>query len=796
MKLDASPAGLLGALLIVLVAGVPGVAGAEEAARPIEEVVVTARYREETAQESPTAITAFNQTMLQNITAQDLRDVGPQSPNVRIQVNTFAPNSSTIHMRGLGSLTIESTNELRSGVSINGVFVSRPVATLVDFFDVDTVEILRGPQGTTFGKNSLAGGVALSTIRPDGTLDYEAELTAGNYGRMDFRGAVQFPIIEDKLSARLAVLAQNYQGHFKNRTNDKHLNGEDVDSIRGTVVWTPTDTFEWTLIGSWLEERSDAPGGDDRSDLTVPEGAAHPELFRVPQLLPILFGPNTPLPFPPFNVGWTGEPDDGDFTVGRDALDFYNTDQNSVTSIINWEIGDFTLTSITGWVETDDFVAADFDQTELLFFPTFRDQVHEQFSQELRLQSDFSARSGFLGNLEVVLGLFYFEQEHEIVQSFPTLGNPTSADYAHQDGESKAVFGQAIYALTDDLNLTFGIRYTDEQKDFERNPGKNFGTRIDYLDPDSRPSINEMAALGQSVVGELDSDRTTIKIGFDYRFTDDIMGYAHFSEGFKAGEFGARAGSLNTVGPTDDETSESFEIGLKSELLDGRLRANATFFHTTYKGLAFEVFFPSPDNPTGQETASQNIGEATTKGFELEVTAVPIDGLTLQGALGILDAEYDEFCADLNGPQAPGDEVNPTSDCGNVVPLPDGSYLVDVDYTDLKLSRAPKTQVYLSGMYEWNTDIGGMFVRAATSYESSYFADGALNHPTAKTGDFWLMDASAGWTSPNDQWRIQAWCKNCTDKHYTAGLTPTAQFFNQHFYGLPRTYGVTLSYRK
>ncbi|MFP6814849.1 MAG: TonB-dependent receptor, partial [Pseudomonadales bacterium] len=426
----------------------------------------------------------------------------------------------------------------------------------------------------------------------------------------------------------------------------------------------------------------------------------------------------------------------------------------------------------------------------------FRDQVHDQFSQEIRLQSDFTGKDGFLGNLEVVLGLFYFEQEHEIVQSFPTLGNPTSADYAHQNGESKAIFGQAIYAITEDLNITVGIRYTDESKDFERNPGALFGTDISHLDPDSRPSISEMAALGQSVVGELDSDRTTVKVGFDYHFTDDIMGYAHFAQGFKAGEFGARAGSINTVGPTDDETSESFEVGVKSEMLDGRLRVNATLFHTTYKGLAFEVFFPSPDNPTGQETASQNIGEATTIGFELEVTAVPVDGLTLHAALGILDAEYDEFCADLNGPAAPGVEINPTSDCGLVVPLPDGSFLVDQDYTDLELSRAPETQIYLSGMYEWHTDIGGFFVRGSGSYESSYFSDGALNHPKAKTGDFWLLDASLGWTSSNESWRVQGWCKNCTDKHYTAGLTPTAQFFNQHFYGLPRTYGVTLSYRK
>ena len=361
-------------------------------------------------------MTAFSEVMLQEMTAQDLRDVGPASPNVHIQPVVTFPNSAAIHIRGMGQQSIESTNEMRTGVSINGVFISRPIATLIDFFDMQTVEVLRGPQGTTFGKNSLAGGLAMTTKRPDGSVDYQAELTGGNEGRLDFRGAIEFPIVEDKLAARVSVLMQNYDGHFKNRVNDEDLNGEDIDTVRGTLVWTPTDTFEATLIGTWLEERSDAPGGDDMSD-PCPV-----------QLLSCIFT----------------EPDDGAFTVGRDALDFHNTDQNSITGIINWDIGEFTLTSVTGWVETDDFIASDFDQTEIPFFPTFRDQVHDQFSQEVRLHSNFAGREGFLGNLELVVGAFYFEQEHEIVQTFPTLGQ--SADYAHQDGESKALFGQAIYA--------------------------------------------------------------------------------------------------------------------------------------------------------------------------------------------------------------------------------------------------------------------------------------------------------------------------------------------------------------
>lgn len=738
------------------------------ASGPIEEVVVTARYREESVQDSPTSVTAFNQVLLDKITAQDLRDVGPASPNVRIQPVTTFPNSAAVSIRGMGTQNIESTNEMRAGISINGVFISRPIATLIDFFDVESVQVLRGPQGTTFGKNSLVGGIAIDTIRPDGTLDYKAELTAGNYGREDLRAAVQFPIIEDKLSMRVSGMLQNYDGHFKNRVNGDRLNGEDVDTVRATLRWTPTDTFEATLIGGWLKERSDAPGGDDASDPN--------------QLLSIIFQG------PPFF--WTGEPDDGVYNVGRDALDFHNTDQKSLTAIVDWEVGEYTITSITGYVETDDFIASDFDQTEIPFFPTFRDQVHDQFSQEIRLQSNYVGRDGFLGNLEWVVGLFYFEQEHELVQSFPTLG--PSADYGAQEGDSRAIFGQAIYALTPDLNMTVGVRHTKEDKEFMRNPGR-FLPGINAQDPDSIPSISEMAATTMTVFGDLDSSNTTFSLGFDYHFTDSIMGYASYAQGFKAGEFGARANSSFTVGPTDDEEADSYEIGVKSEWADGRLRANAALFYTNFEGLQFEVFIPST-NITGQETAAQNIGEATNKGIELELIAVPMDGLTLQASVGLLDAEYDEFCADLNGPAA---AVNPVSNCGGrVVQLPDGTYLVDEDQTDRELSRAPETQIFVSADYEWPVSFGTMFVRGSGEYESKFFTDGVLNHPEARTGDYWLWNATGGWRSSDERWRVQAWCKNCSDKEYVAGLVPTANFFNQRFWGLPRTYGLTLSYQR
>ncbi len=736
------------------------VANAEES-KPavVEEVLVTARYVEESAQDTPLAITAFSETTLEKIVAQDLRDVGPSTPNLHIQPVVTFQNSAAVHIRGMGGQGIESTEEMRSGIAINGVFTSRPIATLIDLFDVQLIEVLRGPQGTTFGKNSLAGGLNITTKRPDGTLDWQGEVAVGNHGREDYRAGLQFPIVEDKLSARISLLAQNYDGHFKNRVNGKDLNGENLDTMRTTLVFTPTETFDATLIYTWLDENSTAPGADNDPD------------------------PGQLLQF--------REPDNNPFRVGRDALDFADTDQKNLTLIMNWDVGAFVLTSVTGSISTDDFIASDFDQTEIPFFPTFREQEHEQFSQELRLASDFDDLGGFWADLNLVLGLFYFDQQHELVQSFPTLG--PSADYAHQKGDSKAVFGQVIYALTDRTDLTFGIRYTKEQKEFNRNPG-TFMPGLSAQNPATRPTIGFMAALPQPVRGDLDSDNTSIRLGVDHRLWDNALVYATYAQGFKAGEFGARAASQFTVGPTDDETSDSYEIGFKSEWLDNTLRVNVAAFYTEYSDLQFGVFIPSPANPTGQETSNQNIGEANTLGLEVETVWLATDNLSFEANIGLLDAEYDEFCADLDGPSA---AVNPVSPCGGrVVALPNGTFLIDIDHTNKDLSRAPESQIYLAGEYSIPMPIGSLSARVAASYEDEYFSDGVLNHPKAKTGDFWLWDSSITWRSMDESWRLQAWCKNCRDKEYVNGLTPTANFFNQRFYGNPRMYGLTLSYSR
>jgi iron complex outermembrane receptor protein len=247
------------------------------------------------------------------------------------------------------------------------------------------------------------------------------------------------------------------------------------------------------------------------------------------------------------------------------------------------------------------------------------------------------------------------------------------------------------------------------------------------------------------------------------------------------------------MGPTKDEDADNYEIGVKSEWFESRLRVNVAAFQAKYKNLAFGVFFPAPNNPTGQETANQNIGEATTYGAEIETTWIPIDNLTLTANIGLLHAEYDEFCADLNGPQAYA--TVPTSSCGRVTQLPNGTYLVDEDYTNSDLSRAPEKTYYLAAEYLIPTSIGAFTARVAANYEDTFYSDGVLNSPQAKTGDWWMLSSMLAWTSNDEAWRVQAWCNNCGDRQSTNGLTPTANFFNQHFYTDPMTYGLTLAYR-
>lgn len=753
--------------------------------RVMEEIIVSVRYREESLQSVPSAVTAFDTNALEKVVAMDFQDLSRPTPNVNIQqVNQF-PNAAAVHIRGIGDQRIESTEEPRAGISIDGLFFTRPGSSNIDFFDVASVQILRGPTGVNFGKNSLAGGMAVETIQPSGELGGKVDVNIGNYGREEYRFAVDSPEIAD-WAFRLSYLYKQYDGHFRNRFDgtprvafgsplpftlpvDKKLGAEDVSSGRLQALWTPSEQVDLRLIYNWSRDESDPTPGDTASD-----DGSDPR-FPIQLACALAFG--------------CPEPDDGPYRLGRDYYSRSDIDQDAYTGILNWDFGGIALTAIAGYIETDDVFLNDFDQTEFFFFPTSRDQTHDQSSVEIRFTNSDDS-----GPLDWVVGAFYMEQEHELTQNFPTLG--PSADYTTQEAESQALFGQVIYAFNDRLNLTAGLRYTDEHKDFYRDPGI-FQPNLTF-DPATHLTYSEARALARQdlsgdIVSELDTDHVDYKLAIDYQLGDNAMVYGQVATGFKAGEFGARASSPQTALPTDDEEALSFEIGLKSEWWDNRLRLNLAAFWADYENLQFGVFVPSA-NLTGQETLNQNVGEATTAGLELDLSVSLTERFTLNLNAGYLDAKYDEFCADLNG--ARPYDTPPTSSCGRVTDLGDGTFLVEEDQSDLELSRAPEYNYHISGEYDlplpdgW----GGFVALLSYSYSDKYFSDSTFNHPAGETGGFGTWDGSLAWTSSGGALRASLWGKNLSDEEEVSGLTPTANFFNQRFWFPPRTYGVNVSY--
>lgn len=773
------------AMTAMLLSTAPAMAQATDStstATSSDEIIVTARFKNETLQDVPQAISAFGEEALTKIAARDITDLAPSTPNISIQpVATFS-NSAAIFIRGLGAQGIESTEESPVGISIDGVFVTRPVATMLDTFDLDRIEVLRGPQGTSFGKNSLAGGIAAYTKNPGRDWGVQAEVTVGNYGRMDARAAVNMPIIRDVLAARVVLNKETYDGFFTNRLNGKKVGGQDRLTLRGTVVFTPTDNLDINLKAFLVRDRSSAPGGDSGPDRTKLLW----QIFRFE------------------------EPNDGAFTIGRDFPANHDTDQLGLISNIGLNLGELQVKSITGYIETDDYNDSDYDQSEVFFFPTFRVQSHRQFSQELRLQSDFSGRDDALSRLNLVFGGYYLKQSFELAQAFPTLPvllaplNFGSQDFVTQDNTAKALFAQAIYGITDRLNITFGVRQSWESKDYFRDPVGTLLSPAFFTTRATVKSLAEMEAIantnlaaGKAFKLGYDRDRMSFKGGIDYRLTDDVMVYAGYSQGYKGGGFGARSATPSTAGPTQDNTSELFEAGFKGDFFDRLLRLNVTGFVTKFKQLEFGVFFPNPDVASGQETAQLNIGSATSKGIELEATLKPTQNFRLSANIGYLDTKYTDFCADIDGPTA--SPTLPVSTCGDVTivndaqtGLPNGTYLVDVDHTNLKLVRAPKWQTQASADYTVPLgSAGNLSFRAAALYRSVFYSSVA-NEAGGRTGDFILVDGSIGWESEDARFRAMLWGKNLTNKTYVSAYTPTAQFFNQRFYGAPRTFGLTL----
>jgi iron complex outermembrane recepter protein len=468
----------------------------------IETVVVTARRRAESAQEVPVAVTALGPDALAKLFVQDLSDISGEAPNFTIQgVGAIHRNAAVIYSRGIGYNGVDMGQDPAVGVSVNGVFMARNIGMLSTTQDVDHLEILRGPQGTLFGKNTAGGVVQITTVKPGDTFDVEGSVRVGNLGRTDFFLATNIPI-DDTLALRVSFLRQDSTGAFKNLYTGpveqlvppmpqdlplpKHLGGQNIDTARATLVWKPFADFEADLVASYMKDRSPSVGGQNGS---TPTDAltffGYPGYdFRTPgQPYPV--GPNKP------------------YDVHRNFPSGDFQDSTSVSLNMRYHTDWFDAVSITGYEHDSNLSLSDYDDTELNFFQSTFGLHNDQFSQEVRLESNDSASA-----LKWVVGGLFMGRSWDGTQRFyslfPTLNN--FIDYAQQTDDSLAAFAQGDYTILPGLEATAGIRYTSEAKDIFRIPS--------HFAPNGSPGTFFFNKSWANI---------SYKLGLDYHIDEDKM---------------------------------------------------------------------------------------------------------------------------------------------------------------------------------------------------------------------------------------------------------------------------------
>lgn len=702
----------------------------------LEEIVVMARKRSEGMQDVPIALSAITAAALQDHGSPDLSDVGRGLPNVVLDPAPGYANATAFSIRGMSFQDPDPTFEPAVGIVLDGVFLGKANASLLDLYDIDRVEVLRGPQGTLFGKNTIGGLINIRSKRPTGEFHAGMELTGGNYGRSDVRGSIEAPIGSSGLAVKLSALSKRMSGFFYNEFTNRRAGQENVKSARLTLAYAPSgSSFDITLVADVNRDTSDQ----------APQRNASPPNYVAAQL------------------GYPALTDPDLFVVRQNANTYIDANAKGAMLEANWRGRTHTFTSITGFRRTDDSSLLDLDGDQITLFEYPRSLVEQQVSEEFRVASTWSE------TIDYVAGFLYFRQTHRqfanqiadcallgLCPGLPAgIVSLPLESISRQSGNAEAVFAQGNYHLTPSVRVTIGGRYSWEDKDFSLSP----------------PGYNlAPAGFAPFVAAKASFHDFTPKFGFDYKLTPDRMIYVSYSKGFKAGGFNGRSNTITGIGPYNPEKVTAYELGFKSEWLDHRLRANAAVFYNDYTDMQVEAIVHSAAG-SGQETLVRNVGNARTQGIELEATAILSPRLSVDAAMGYLSARYTDFFADLVG-------------TGTAV-----------DNTHLRLRRAPRWTGHIAPNYEAPLGgLGRMKAMVDVSYSSDYETDvtnDAFAHRPAAT----LVDASLSFISANDAWRLTLFGENLTDRRFIANGIGAGGLFAFNSPNRPRVFGAKVEFR-
>ena len=720
------------ALSLAIAASISGVVvAAENKAFVIEEVVVTAQKKAESMQDTPIAITAFTGESLEKMGIQNAADVGNYTPNATITPSLGSKFNIRMNIRGQTTAEPSLTIDPKVGIYLDGAYIARNSGAVFDIVDLERIEVLRGPQGTLWGKNTTGGAVNMVTAKPKGEFGFKQQLTAGSFNTYRSVTSVDTPAVGNA-SAKLTYLLKGTDGWATNYNpgSEKDLGSEDTEAYRVAVRWDAADNFS-------LDYAYDRTNGEA---VAIPVQVAEVRAGATTSVSTLRLSDNAQITGNAFaQMAAIAEADKrlDKFNVDYTGKEHVDISGHNLTA--SWDINAVQLKSITAYREYDSIMerlntgGGTYTGTlggNVIALPAFHsndDKSQHQFSQEFQFLG--SALDGQLG---YIVGLYYFDETGKEInpwQLSSTFGSSVllvdTGVFYKTTSKSNAVYGQVDYNLTDQWNLVLGLRHTEDEKSIKH---RGFAKENDSW------------------------YKNTGSFTANYEFNNDIRFYGKVSQGFNAGVYAAgpvRDQAAITAAKPEELTS--YELGMKSRLMEGRVQFNGALFYNDADNLQATAF-----RGASRSRVIENTGKSDTQGIELDVVALLSENVMLNASYGYLDEDFDE----------PG-----------------------------RIQSSPHNTASLGGQYDYYLDFGLLTARLDASYTDEYYLN--TTNRNAYTDARTLLNARLALSElevARGNLSVALWGRNLTDEEYRVHGTDFGDYI-AYSWGDPRTYGVDVSWQ-
>ena len=709
----------------------------------LEETVVTAQKREENLQDVAISVSAMDAAAIEKTFARTLDEITGMSPNLIF--NPILGNGTVgVAIRGMQHAEVEKSFDPAVAIYQDGIYLKSTTGALLNLWDAERIEVLRGPQGTLFGRNTIGGLMHVIRSKPTGEFGGKIVATIAEDSQEDIKAMINLPRMGD-LSVKLSAMSIQGGGYFRNITRNKREGDNDMTALSVSALWEPSDNFDLRVIYDDIDDDTET------RPLTCLTNSAELMGFLLPDALTGI------------STDCSDKNDISHHYKSRTAGEQpASLDTEAWTIHANWQITDaHKLAFVFGDRDNDELAINEFDGTASDLFKTSRPTQELQTSFEFRLESDWDWGTS-------TFGAFFWESEYTLSQNtnFFAFGDPnnyTASPWYHQETENTAYFGQVDIDVTENLSLSLGGRYIDEEKEACMVVSTNDptgGTNGTWVDADGvyKTPVNAWGEGCPSFSGPVDADydegrrswdKFTPRVGLTYSGENGMV-YLTYSEGFRSGGYNGRGTGPGDFGPYAPESVEAWELGFKSSWMDNRVTLNGSMFDVSYDDKQEDIVKPGQG---GQATLTvvENASTASITGVELELAWMIASGLSFRGNIGLLDASFDEYLV--------------------------SSATGIVDKSGIELRRAPDMTMGLGLLWEhelangaflvsnisytWKDDY---YISASTSVTKPNYGGGAESFNPSKVDAFGLLDASINYET--ESWSISIFGKNLTDENY------------------------------